>query len=605
MRRYPAGAEVSDRGVHFRVWAPECKRVALLLDGSREPLRLESEADGYFALLTDAAGPGTQYRFLLDRRGPFPDPASRFQPEGPHGPSQVIDPDYTWTDAVWPGPARTGQIIYELHIGTFTHEGTWAAAADRLGDLAELGITVIEVMPVAEFAGRFGWGYDGVGLYAPTQLYGRPDDFRAFVNRAHALGLAVILDVVYNHLGPDGNYLAEFAPAYFSSKYKNEWGEAVNFDGEHAGPVRDFFAGNAGYWVDEFHLDGLRLDATQQIFDASPCNILHEIRRRVAAAGGERATYVIAENERQDTKLLRAYGIDAIWNEDFHHAAHVALTGHREAYYSDFTGSAQELVSCIKHGFLFQGQRSAWQGIPRGTPTRGLSRDRFIHYLENHDQVANQLRGLRLHQLTSPGKLRALTALLLLAPQTPALFQGQELGAVTPFLYFADHKPELAMAVARGRAQFMSQFPSIGATLEQLPLPNDPAAFAACKLDRRTAQPQILALHRDLIALRRNDPVFARMHELDIDGAVLAPEAFVLRYFDDASDRLLIINLGRDIDAAGLAEPLLGLPDRMRWHILWGSEAAAYDGGGIVEPETNERWHLQGESALVLEAVPT
>jgi maltooligosyltrehalose trehalohydrolase len=329
-RRLPVGAEVlPGRGVHFRVWASRRRCVEVVLEGGpiqsprAEPLviALMPEAPGYFSGLVAGAGAGTLYRYRLDGEAAFyPDPASRFQPRGPHGPSQVIDPDiFDWHDSQWHGMPLAGQVIYEMHLGTFTPEGTWEAASRELPELAKVGITVIEIMPIADFPGRFGWGYDGVNLFAPTRLYGTPDDCRRFVDRAHALGLAVILDVVYNHLGPDGNYLVRFSPEYFSSRYTTDWGEAINFDDERAGPVREFFLANAGYWIDEFHLDGLRLDATQNIYDRSADHILAAISRCVRQAARGRTTLLVAENERQHTQLVRppaqgGYGLDALWN---------------------------------------------------------------------------------------------------------------------------------------------------------------------------------------------------------------------------------------------------------------------------------------------------
>ncbi|HEV3496357.1 MAG TPA: malto-oligosyltrehalose trehalohydrolase, partial [Actinomycetes bacterium] len=471
-RRYPVGAELSpDGGVHFRVWAPVRRKVEVVFgeppgdDGIAE---LAPEGDGYFSGLVADAGAGTRYRFCLDGEDYlYPDPASRFQPEGPHGPSQVVDPwAYRWSDMDWKGAALPGQVLYEMHIGTFTREGTWAAAERELPELAAVGITCLEVMPVADFPGRFGWGYDGVNLFAPTRLYGDPDDFRRFVDRAHQLGLAVILDVVYNHLGPDGNYLKAFAPAYFTNKYKTEWGEPINFDGPDSGPVRDYFASNAAYWIDEYHLDGLRLDATQNIYDDTPDpakHILAEIGRRVRAAAGGRSTLIVNENEPQHPRLARpldrgGIGLDALWNDDFHHSAMVALTGRNQAYYTDYLGTAQEFVSAVKYGYLYQGQWYSWQGKRRGQPGLDIAPAAFVTFIQNHDQIANSGRGLRAHQLTSPGRYRAMTALMLLAPGTPMLFQGQEFAASAPFLYFADHKPDLAKLVHRGRREFLSQF---------------------------------------------------------------------------------------------------------------------------------------------------
>src|SRR4051812_4182906 len=368
-RRLPVGAEIMpDGGVHFRVWAPKSRKACVeILPGGKSQsdgagaYDLVRDKHGYFAGAVQGAGAGTLYRYKLDS-GSFPDPVSRFQPEGPHGPSQVIDPhSFKWTDQNWPGVPNEGLVIYEMHIGTYTPEGTYAAATGHLSELAELGVNLIEIMPVAEFPGRFGWGYDGVDLFAPTRLYGSPDDLREFINRAHELGVGIILDVVYNHLGPDGNYLKEFSEHYFTDRHKNEWGQAINFDDKDSGPVREFFAINAAYWIDEFHFDGLRLDATQQIFDCSREHVLSLISKATREAAVGRHIYLVAENESQTARLVRpvsdgGYGLDALWNDDFHHTARVALTGRREAYYSDYKGSPQEFISAIKRGFLYQGQ---------------------------------------------------------------------------------------------------------------------------------------------------------------------------------------------------------------------------------------------------------
>ncbi|MCU1295696.1 MAG: 1,4-alpha-glucan branching protein, partial [Bryobacterales bacterium] len=455
----PIGAEIPpEGGVHFRVWAPSARKLSVrigkspkLNKASRE-VELMAEPGGYFSGLIAEARAGDCYRFVLES-GAFPDPASRFQPEGPHGASQVVDPSsYSWKDKKWRGAPEV-PIIYEMHIGTFTQEGTWAAAAGQLAELADLGINLIELMPVADFAGAHGWGYDGVNLFAPTRLYGTPDEFRAFVDCAHSHGIAVILDVVYNHFGPDGNYITQFSPCYISDRYKNEWGEAINFDGEQSAPVREFFLSNAAYWIDEYHLDGLSLDATQQIYDASEENILGAITRRMRAAAPSRKTYLVAENEPQNAALVRpesrgGFGMDAVWNDDFHHSAIVALTGRNEAYYTDYEGSPQEFISAAKWGFIYQGQRYKWQKNRRGTPGLDLKSANFVTFIQNHDQIANSLWGKRIHTLTSPSQLRAMTALLLLGPGTPMLFQGQEFAASTPFYYFADHNPKLAALVA-------------------------------------------------------------------------------------------------------------------------------------------------------------
>jgi maltooligosyltrehalose trehalohydrolase len=611
-RRLPIGAEPADgHRTHLRVWAPKARRIDVVIEGGpRAPL--EAEGTGYFSGIVDAAA-GARYRLRLDdQERSYPDPASRFQPEGPHGPSEIVDPSaFEWSDDGWKGISIEGQVIYELHIGTFTRAGTWAAAESLLPDLVRTGITVIEVMPVADFNGRFGWGYDGVNLFAPTRLYGRPDDLRRFVDRAHGLGLGVVLDVVYNHLGPVGNYLREFSASYFTDRYGNEWGDAVNFDGVDSGPVREYFVENAGYWIEEFHLDGLRLDATHQIFDASPEHILAAIGRRVREAGRGRSTLVVAENEYQDTRLVRpsaegGFGLDALWNDDFHHSAMVALTGRGEAYYSDTRGEPQELISAAKHGYLFQGQYYHWQRKRRGTPAWGLGPASFVTFLQNHDQVANSARGLRGHRLTSPGRWRAMTALLLLMPSTPMLFQGQEFSASAPFLYFADCDGDLADAVRKGREEFLKQFPSI-ANVEargSLAAPTDPQTFERCKLDprERDAHRAAHALHVDLLRLRREDEAFRMRRPGAIDGAVLSPHALVLRFFanDHADDRLLIVNLGPDLNRTSIAEPLLAPPDRKDWDVRWSSEDPKYEGNGTPEILSDSGWSIAGESALVL-----
>lgn len=614
VRRCIVGAEPApDGAAHFRVWAPKCANVEVVIeaaDGQTRAATLHPEPDGYFGALVADAQTGTRYRFRLDGGAQlFPDPASRFQPEGPHGPSQIIDPaSYVWNDADWRGVAREGQVIYEMHVGTFTLEGTWAAAQRELPALAALGVTVVELMPVADFPGRFGWGYDGVNQFAPTRLYGDPDDFRRFVDAAHALRLGVILDVVYNHFGPDGNYLRQFADAYFSDRYDNEWGDALNFDGPDAAPVRAFFLANARCWIDEYHLDGLRLDATQQIYDASTLHLVVEIAQCVRAAAPHRQTYLVAENERQDARLVRpievgGFGLDALWNDDFHHSAVVALTGRNEAYYSDHHGTPQEFLSAAKWGFLFQGQRYAWQKARRGHPALDLQPANFICFLENHDQVANSCRGSRLRLQTSPGRWRTMTALLLLGPATPMLFQGQEFGSTRPFYYFADHHPELAELVANGRREFLTQFSSMidSGLLEDVPVPHDLATFTRCKLDsgERQAHVEWWALHRDLLKLRREDPAFRAPRRRGVDGAVLGHDAFVLRFFADAGDRLLIANLGRELRLPEVPEPLLA-PVKEPWTQLWSSEDALYGGSGHPPLETDEGWHLPGEAAVVL-----
>jgi maltooligosyltrehalose trehalohydrolase len=615
-RRLPVGAEVlPGGGVHFRVWAPLRRKVEVVLEASQglrapQKFELEEEPDGYFSGAVEQAGAGALYRLRLDGEDSFPDPASRFQPEGPHGPSQVIDPcGFNWGDAEWKGARIAGQVIYEMHVGTFTREGTWEAASRELRELARVGITVIEVMPVAEFSGRYGWGYDGVDLFAPTRLYGTPDDFRRFVDRAHAASVSVILDVVYNHLGPDGCYLGQFSKDYFTDRYETEWGQAINFDGENSAPAREFFASNAAYWIDEFHLDGLRLDATQSIHDNSTPHILAEITARAREAAMGRSIIVVAENEPQETKMVRSaelggYGMDALWNDDLHHSAMVALTGRNEAYYTDHLGSPQEFVSAVKYGYLFQGQRYTWQKKRRGTPALDLKPPAFVTFIQNHDQVANSGTGARVHQLTSPGRYRALTSLLLLAPGTPMLFQGQEFAASSPFLYFADHKAGLAELVSKGRKEFVKQFPSLALeeTQKQLADPADLRTFERCRLDfaERERNRNVYEMHHDLLKLRREDPVISRQGAGGFDGAVLGNEAFLVRFFAEGDDRLLIVNFGRDLRLDPAPEPLLAPPENRRWQVLWTSEDQRYGGMGTPDVDTEEGWRIQGHAAVLL-----
>lgn len=609
--------------MHFRVWAPKHASVDVVVPGeppSFYPLECEGES-GYFSGLVTAAKAGSLYKYRLDAKDWYPDPASRFQPEGPHNVSRVIDPDnYSWRDRQWRGLSIRGQVVYEMHIGTFTTEGTWCAAIAHLQNLADTGITVLEVMPIHEFPGKFGWGYDGVHPFAPTRLYGDPDHFRNFVDAAHELGLGVILDVVYNHLGPDGNYLGAFSPYYFTAKHHTDWGEAINFYDEHCGPVRELFIANAGYWIREFHLDGLRIDATQNIYDESADHILAAITREVRRAAGGRGSVVIGENEPQEVKLIRppeqgGYGMDALWNDDLHHTAMVRLTGRHEAYYTDYRGTPQEFISAVKYGYLYQGQWYKWQSQRRGTPAFGLAPASFVTFIQNHDQIANSARGQRAHMLTGPGLHKAMTALMLLAPGTPMLFQGEEFASSSPFLYFADHNPEIAPLVREGRRKFLGQFRSL-AVLDMWGCfadPHDRRTFERSKLNHseREKHSETVALFRDLLKLRREDPVFAQQKAGAVDGAVLSADAFVLRYFGEAAelpeqhrnDRLVIVNFGLDLHLNPAPEPLLAPPEEMEWDVIFSTEARQYGGCGVPQADTVENWYVPGHATIVLKAV--
>jgi maltooligosyltrehalose trehalohydrolase len=607
---YPVGGQLYKGGASFRVWADGHKDVSVRVQNSEHKLGIES--NGYFSGSVPGIREGDTYTFHVDGKGPFPDPASRFQPEGPHGPSQLVDGSrFAWADEAWSEIRLAHQVIYELHIGTFTPEGTWFSAMKQLSELAELGVTSVEVMPVADFVGSFGWGYDGVDLFAPTRNYGSPDDFRAFVNEAHAHGLGVLLDVVYNHLGPDGNYLAAFSEGYFTKKHSTEWGEAINFYGEKSGPVREFFCANAAYWIKEFHLDGLRLDATQSIFDESEKHIVAGITAAARLAAKPRRVLIVAENEPQDTKLIRTeaaggYGLDALWNDDFHHSLTVATTGNREAYLLDYLGSSQELLSCLKYGFLYQGQWYAWQKQRRGSSTLGTDPAAMIVYSQNHDQVANSAHGLRLHKMTTYGRYKAVTAVCLLGPGTPLLFQGQEFAASAPFLFFADHNPKLADLVRKGRAQFLSQWRNLATGQVQYDDPCSRGTFDKCKLDfsERKKHAQIYALHRDLLKLRASEPLFSRQTR-EFDGAALGPEAFVARFFssDFRDDRLLVVNLGAQLFLNPCPVPLLGPPEKSQWQVLWSTEDARYGGNGTAPLDSELNWIFPAHAAVVLKPV--
>ena len=622
LRRYPIGAElIGANETHFRVWAPKATHVDVVIEESavknthRTFHPLQREDGGYFSGLTEARA-GDCYRFRVDNAEHFhPDPASRFQPDGPHGSSRIVDPTtFRWSDAEWPGKQLKGQIIYEMHVGTFTGEGTWRAAAEQLPELARIGITVIEVMPIADFPGNFGWGYDGVDLFAPTRLYGAPDDLRSFVNHAHSLGIGVILDVVYNHFGPDGNYVRAFSDHYFTAQYENDWGESINFDGLNSEPVREFFITNGRYWIEEFHFDGFRFDATQEVNDKSEEYIIGAVGRAARAAAGKRKLILIAENEPQEAKLVRPRSeggddLDGLMNDDFHHSAFVALTGRNEAYCTDYLGLPQEFVSAAKYGYLYQGQPYSWQESQRGTPTFGIPPETFVAFIENHDQISNNPRGERLRFQTSPGRYRAMTALLLLGPWTPMLFQGQEFGASSPFVFFTDvGDSDMREAIRKGRFQFLAQFPSMASEEMQrnLPSPSDPRVFTSCKLNfsERTTNCELYDLYIDLIKLRREDSRFREQVPGQVDGAVLGPASFVLRFFGGENDeRLLIVNFGKRQVLAPAPEPLLAPPLDFEWETMWTSESPRYGGPGAVPLVTQEQWLLPAEAAVALRLV--
>jgi maltooligosyltrehalose trehalohydrolase len=469
------------------------------------------------------------------------------------------------------------------------------------------------MMPVAEFPGKFGWGYDGVDLFAPSHLYGTPDDLRAFIDRAHSLGLGVILDVVYNHFGPDGNYLGAFSDDYLIRGNENEWGDAINFDDRNSGPVREFFITNGRYWIEEFHFDGFRFDALHAVRDQSSEYIIGAVGRAARKAAGARSIILIAENDRQEARMVRPHSqggddLDGMWNDDFHHSAVVALTSRKEAYFGDYCGAPQEFISAAKHGFLYQGQALSWQKASRGSPTFGIPPEAFVCFVENHDQIANTGRGERVRFQTSPARYRAMTALLLLGPWTPLLFQGEEFGASSPFMFFADlSDAPVREAIRKGRAEWLAPFLSLAEeeALKTLPAPDDPKVFARCKLDfsEREKNRELYDLHIDLLKLRREDSRFRKQIPNAIDGAVLGTTSFVLRYFsNDGDDRLLLVNFGQRQELHPASEPLLAPPSGCRWNLLWTSESSRYGGAAAPVPVASEDWILPGEATVALRA---
>ena len=513
----PFGAQRSESGTRFRLWAPACPSVTLVLgkDAARSVAMAREEGGWHSVVLADVA-PGTAYAFRVDSGAPVPDPASRSNPWDANGASAVVDPRaFEWTDGAWRGRPWRETVICELHVGAFTPEGTFLAAIGKLDHLAASGITAIELMPLADFPGRRNWGYDGVLSFAPDAAYGTPEDLKRLVAAAHARGIMVLLDVVYNHFGPEGNHLARYAPQFFNAERETPWGAAINFDGEGSRPVRDFFVHNALYWIEELHLDGLRMDAIHAIADRSPTHIVAEIAAALAAGPGrEREVHLVLENDRNDAHLLeraRAQPLaTAQWNDDAHHAMHVLVTGETDGYYGDYAANpARHLARCLAEGFAYQGEPSAHRrGAPRGERSAHLPPAAFVAFLQNHDQVGNRALGERLTELASPAALRLAAATLVLSPAIPLLFMGEEFGARTPFFYFCDFHGDLARAVREGRRGEFSAFERFAdpAARERIPDPNSEHAFRASKLVwgdlARAEHAEWLARYSALLALR-------------------------------------------------------------------------------------------------------
>ena len=539
------GAVPSQDGVRFTVWAPDANGLELLLHDGRAAGRhpLAHSADGIRDTWVRGAAPGDRYAYVLDGNQVLPDPASRFQPDGVHGPSQVVDPStFRWTDGRWHPPPPGDLVLYELHLGAFTPEGTFDGARARLPYLRDLGVTVIELMPVADFAGTRNWGYDGVALFAPSRAYGTPETFRRFVDAAHAHGLGVMLDVVYNHLGPEGAYLPCFSAAYFTERHRTPWGAAINLDAPGSEVVRRFILDNACSWVREYHLDGLRLDATHALIDDSETHIVQEIAEVVRAEAG-RHIIIHGEDHRNLAAMIEdvsigGWGLDGVWADDFHHVVRTMVAGDTHGYYADFTGHTRELATVLQDGWLYSGEHSVHLKVRRGTHPDRVPMHRFVVCAQNHDQVGNRAMGDRLHHQIPPETWRAISVLLLAAPMTPLLFMGQEWAASTPFLYFTDLDPGIGKLVTEGRRREFADFPGFSRpeAHERIPDPQAESTFLASKLrweEQAAGEHQrCLALYRALLALRREHPTLRGADETSGTAASPDDESIVVRRAD-------------------------------------------------------------------------
>ena len=565
-RRMPFGAEVVEGGVDFALWAPTARDVVVVVDGHEH--EASHVGEGWRRALVPSAGAGSRYAFRVDGET-VPDPAARFQPEALAGVSCVVDPaTFGWTDAAWRGRPWEEAVLYEVHVGTATPDGTFAGLAERLPDLAELGITAIELMPVAAFAGSRNWGYDGVLPFAPDAAYGEPDDLRRLVDRAHGLGISILLDVVYNHFGPVGNYLHRYAASFFTERHQTPWGAGLNFDGAEGGPVREFFIQNALHWLAEYHLDGLRLDAVHAILDDSRPHILEELALRVRAAVPNRQIHLVLENERNEARWLGRDGDgrpglhDAQWNDDIHHCWHTLLTGERESYYEDYADRPVErLARCLAEGFAYQGEPSRHAGgTPRGEPSTHLPPSAFVAFLQNHDQIGNRAFGERLSRLASAEQLALARAGLLLSPQIPLLFMGEEWAAETPFLFFVDFAddPALSEAVRAGRRREFARFAAF-ADPAAIPDPTVEDTFRRSVLDpaerQRPSHAAVLADTRELLRLRRERVLpLTRTAFRGASAALPAPAALDVTWRYEGGALRFVANFGEDTVIVGAGD---------------------------------------------------
>jgi maltooligosyltrehalose trehalohydrolase len=551
------GLSFEQGGIRFRLWAPGEARVDLAIEGRDHTLAMTPTANGFFETFVQGLGTGTRYRFALADGRQVPDPASRFQPDDVNGPSEAIDPGaYHWRES-WDGRAWDDIVLYELHLGAFSPEGTFAGAASKLDHLAELGVTAIEIMPVSDFSGRWNWGYDGAFPYAPDASYVRPEDFKSLVEAAHGKGIAVLLDVVYSHFGPEGNFVPLYAPDFFTGRHKTPWGDAIQFDGANSRPVRDFFIENAEYWIEEFHLDGLRFDAVHTIKDDTRPDLLDELAERFRTRF-HRPVHLVLENESNDPRRLarrdgRAELYTAQWNDDIHHVLHVAATHESSGYYAAY-GRTELLARAIAEGFAYQGETMPYRNAPRGGPSAGLPPGAFVSFIQNHDQIGNRAFGERLSMLAPPEAIRALASVYLLAPQIPMLFMGEEWGAAQPFLFFCDYHGELAEAVRKGRREEFSRFPEFAdpERVAKIPDPSAEATFLASKLDWSQIDRNHLAYYRELLKTRR-DYVRPLLPSIRHGGEALVLGAQAVRVMWSAGERRLLLDANlsaRQVDAS-------------------------------------------------------
>ena len=516
LNNFAFGPVIEADGVTFRIWAPKQSSVSLRLEG-RADIPMDAKPDGWFSLFQPDAFPGSRYNFVTADGTVVPDPGSRYQPEDVHGPSEVVDESFAWAHPEWQGRPWEEMVIYELHIGTFTEKGTFLSAIERLDYLRDLGVTAIQLMPVNQFRGERGWGYDGVLPYGPDNSYGRPEDLKSLIDAAHGREICVFLDVVYNHFGPDGNYLPTYAPL-FTDKHKSPWGDGINYDDEGSEQIRTFVVENVVYWIEQFRIDGIRFDAVHAIKDDSEEHLLRTISRRAKAAAGNRHLHLIVENEDNDSGLLERDGknrprlFTAQWNDDIHHVLHAAATGEDFGYYADYAHDPQKLVRALGEGFVYQGEEMPYRGSSRGEPSGHLPPTAFISFIQNHDQVGNRAFGDRLPAVASEDAIRAVAGIYLLAPQIPMIFMGEEWGAKTPFPYFCDFDAELNTLVRKGRREELSKLPGFDEeSAQSTPDPTDVETFRSAKLQwsdhRRAEHLQMLDLYRDLIARRRKEVV--------------------------------------------------------------------------------------------------